>query len=194
VGRLAADGVRLAAESGWIEGARRVPSPNFDQRPPGCEVELVVVHNISLPPGEFGGPHVDQLFCNTLDPEAHPYFREIAHLRVSAHLLIARDGSLTQYVSLRDRAWHAGLSSFRGRERCNDFSVGIEIEGADEVPFADAQYRCLAAVVRLLQDRWPALREAGRLVGHSAIAPGRKTDPGPAFDWGRLWALLGRRG
>jgi AmpD protein len=186
--------VHLDPASGWLTGARRVPSPNHDPRPPGCDVELVVVHNISLPPGEFGGPYVDQLFTNALDPGAHPYFRDIAHLRVSAHLLIARDGALTQYVSLNERAWHAGRSWFRGREGCNDFSLGVELEGADDVPFEDPQYHRLAELVRVLQGRWPVLAEAGRLVGHSAVAPGRKTDPGPAFEWQRLWALLGAPG
>jgi len=194
VGGLGRGALRLDGESGWLRGVRRVASPNRDLRPAGCDVELIVVHNISLPPREFGGPYVDQLFTNRLDPQGHPYFQGIAHRRLSAHCLIARDGSITQYVPLHERAWHAGVSSFRGRERCNDFSVGIELEGADDVPFEDAQYRRLAALVRLLSRRWPLLAEAGRVVGHSDVAPGRKTDPGPAFEWGRLWALLGRWG
>jgi AmpD protein len=182
-------GLRLDRASGWLEGVRRLPSPNCDARPPGCDVDLVVVHNISLPPGEFGGPYVDQLFTNTLDPVAHPYFVDIAHVPVSAHVLITREGPVTQYVSLYERAWHAGLSSFHGRERCNDFSVGIELEGADDIPFEDVQYVRLAEFLEVLRHRWPRL-EADRLVGHSDIAPGRKTDPGPAFDWARLRALV----
>jgi AmpD protein len=175
--------------TGWLEGVHRLPSPNFDVRPAGCGVELVVVHGISLPPGVFGGPYIDALFTNTLDPQAHPYFRDIAGRPVSAHALVSRDASVTQYVSFLARAWHAGESSFRGRERCNDFSVGIELEGADDVAYEDVQYDRLAALIRALRERWPKLDD-GRLVGHSDIAPGRKTDPGPAFDWARLRALL----
>jgi AmpD protein len=182
--------LRLEPATGWIEGVRRVPSPNFDARPAGCVVDLVVVHNISLPPGEFGGPSVERLFTNTLDPDAHPYFRDIAHRPVSAHLFVDRRGAVTQFVSLYDRAWHAGASSFRGRERCNDFSVGIELEGTDQIPFEDPQYERLVELVRLLRARWPDLSDLDRVVGHSDVAPGRKTDPGPAFDWGRLRGLL----
>jgi AmpD protein len=182
--------LRLNPVSGWIDGVQRLPSPNFDPRPAGCAVELIVVHNISLPPGEFGGPYVAQLFTNTLDPGAHPYFRDIAHRPVSAHLFVDRRGGMTQFVSLHDRAWHAGVSAFRGRERCNDFSVGIELEGADDVPFEDRQYERLGELVRLLRGRWPVLADPDRLVGHSDVAPGRKTDPGPAFDWVRLRRLL----
>ncbi len=182
--------LRLDPVTGWIKGVRRLPSPNFDARPAGAEVEIVVVHNISLPPGAFGGHYVERLFSNTLDPEAHPYFRDIAHRPVSAHLFVDRRGAVTQFVSLYDRAWHAGASSFRGRERCNDFSVGIELEGADHVPFEDAQYARLADLIRLLRARWPILADDERLVGHSDVAPGRKTDPGPAFDWARLRRLL----
>jgi AmpD protein len=183
--------LRLDPVSGWIEGVRRLPSPNFDARPAGADAEIVVVHNISLPPGEFGGPYVERLFTNTLDPDAHPYFRDIAHQPVSAHLFVDRRGVVTQFVSLHDRAWHAGVSSFRGRERCNDFSIGIELEGADHVPFEHAQYDRLAALIDLLRARWPVLADVERLVGHSDVAPGRKTDPGPAFDWARLRRLLG---
>ncbi len=177
---------------GWLAGARRVPSPNCDERPSGGEPELVVVHGISLPPGVFGGPHIDALFTNTLDPDAHPFFAEIQDLRVSAHLLIRRDGALVQYVPFHRRAWHAGVSRFQGRERCNDFSIGIELEGTDAVPYEAAQYQVLARVIRLLAATYPGIGP-GRVVGHCHIAPGRKTDPGPAFDWTRLEVLLGWR-
>lgn len=153
-------------------------------------MDLLVIHSISLPPGQFGGPHVDALFTNTLDPDGHPYFKEIEGLRVSAHALVRRDGDLTQYVSFLDRAWHAGQSSFQGRERCNDFSIGIELEGADDVPFEPAQYERLAELIRLLRREWPAITP-DRIVGHSDIAPERKTDPGPAFDWQHLRVLVG---
>jgi len=169
----------------WLTGARRAPSPNQDARPPNVPVDLLVIHNISLPPGEFGGDWVEDLFLNRLDPEAHPYFAGIAGLRVSAHLLIRRDGTLVQFVPLARRAWHAGASCFAGREACNDFSIGIELEGSDETPFTDAQYARLAAVAREIARRYPAI-DAERIVGHSDIAPGRKTDPGPHFDWQRF--------
>lgn len=176
-------------DSGWLPQARRLISPNWDERPPGIAVDLLVIHGVSLPPGEFGGPWIDALFQNRLDPEAHPYFRPIAGLRVSSHLLIRRDGELIQYVDLRKRAWHAGVSNFLGRERCNDYAIGIELEGADEVPYTTAQYRVLAETSRVLLARFPAITPE-RIVGHSAIAPGRKTDPGPAFDWDRYRRLL----
>ena len=174
---------------GWLPQARRIISPNWDERPPGLSVDLLVIHGVSLPPGEFGGPWIDALFQNRLDPEAHPYFRPIAGLRVSSHLLIRRDGELIQYVDLRKRAWHAGVSSFLGRERCNDYAIGIELEGADEVPYTAAQYQTLAETSRDLLARFPAIT-LKRIVGHSTIAPGRKTDPGPAFDWDRYRRLL----
>ncbi len=179
----------LDEDSGWLQGVRRVPSPNFDARPADCRVELVVVHGISLPPGEFGGAHVDALFTNTLDPGAHAYFAEIASLRVSAHLFIDRSGELTQYVPLHRRAWHAGESCFEDKQHCNDFSIGIELEGADHLPYEDIQYQELARVIRMLIHRWPDIT-AERIVGHSDIAPGRKTDPGPTFDWTRLRRLI----
>lgn len=179
--------------SGWMIGARHVPSPNFDLRPGGILPELIVVHGISLPPDEFGGPWIDRLFTNTLPPDAHPYFEQIKELRVSTHLLIRRDGELVQYVSVLDRAWHAGASIYQGRERCNDFSVGIELEGADEIPYEPAQYLVLSAAIVELCRAYPSLSPA-RIAGHSDIAPGRKTDPGPAFDWQRLYALLGAAG
>ncbi|AFL74975.1 1,6-anhydro-N-acetylmuramyl-L-alanine amidase AmpD [Thiocystis violascens] len=169
---------------GWLQGALRHPSPNQDARPPGAPIDLLVIHNISLPPGAFDGDWIDDLFLNRLDPSAHPYFAAIAGIRVSAHLLIRRDGTLIQYVPCEQRAWHAGVSCFQGRERCNDYSIGIELEGDDRTPFAAAQYRVLADCTRHLQRRYPAITPA-RIAGHSDIAPGRKTDPGPAFDWNR---------
>jgi AmpD protein len=183
------DGPDRVASDGWLPQARRRPSPNWDERPPGTAVDLLVIHGISLPPGEFGGPWLDALFLNRLEPGAHGYFRKIAGLRVSTHLLIRRDGELVQYVDLNRRAWHAGFSSFRGRGRCNDFSVGIELEGADEVPYADAQYLTLAEAAREVMARFPRITPE-RIAGHSDVAPGRKTDPGPAFDWTRFRRLL----
>lgn len=173
----------------WLLDARRQPSPNCDERPVVDDISLLVIHNISLPPGEFGGPHIDELFCNSLAPDAHPYFAGICHLRVSAHVLIRRDGSLVQYVPFHRRAWHAGQSSFAGRPQCNDFSIGIELEGCDDLPFADAQYAALTRVTTALMTRYPGL-DPGRITGHSDIAPGRKTDPGPCFDWSRYLAEL----
>ena len=176
---------------GWLVDARMRPSPNFDARPAGVEVDLVVVHGISLPPGEFGGGAITRLFCNDLDPSEHPAFRELEGLRVSAHALIERDGAVTQYVSLLDRAWHAGKSRYRGRTACNDFSIGIELEGTDTSPYERRQYETLAALARAVMRRWPAVRPE-RIVGHSEVAPGRKTDPGPSFDWSGFFRLLGR--
>ena len=176
---------------GWVAGARRRPSPNFDPRPAGAGIDLVVVHGISLPPGEFGGGAVTRLFRNELDPGEHPAFRELEGVRVSAHALIDRSGVVTQYVSFLDRAWHAGESRYRGRAACNDFSIGIELEGTDTTPYEPGQYDALAGLVRAVMGRWPAVGPE-RVVGHSDVAPGRKTDPGPAFDWGRLRRLLSR--
>ena len=173
---------------GWLEGVRRARSPNADARPPGAEVTLVVVHGISLPPGRFGGDAIERLFANRLDPDAHPSFRTIANLRVSAHFLIRRDGSMLQFVPCGMRAWHAGVSRWKGRERCNDFSIGVELEGTDERPYTARQYRRLATLVRRLAARFPIADVAG----HSDVAPGRKTDPGPSFDWPRLRRLLER--
>lgn len=167
-----------------LADARLVASPNFSERPDGMQIDVLVIHNISLPPGDFGGGWIDDLFCNQLDPTAHPYFRGIADLRVSAHALIDRHGHLTQYVAFDKKAWHAGQSCFDGRQQCNDFSIGIELEGCDDKPFTDAQYRCLAALTRHLQGMYPGITP-DRIVGHSDIAPGRKTDPGPCFDWRR---------
>jgi len=178
--------------SGLVTPARQLPSPNQDERPPGASPALVVIHGISLPPGEFGGPYVEQLFTNCLPRGAHPYFETIAELRVSAHLFIRRDGEVVQFVPLHRRAWHAGVSCWEGRERCNDYSVGIELEGADDTAYAEAQYEALSSLLRCLQAAYPALSPA-RVVGHSDVAPGRKTDPGPAFDWGRLPGAAGGR-
>lgn len=168
--------------AGWLRRARRVISPNCDARPEADDISLLVIHGISLPPGRFGGPWIDALFTNTLDPAAHPYFAGIAELRVSAHLCIRRSGSVTQYVSFDERAWHAGASSFEGRSRCNDYSIGIELEGTDDRPYTARQYRRLVRVATQLQQRYPRIT-GPRIVGHSDIAPGRKTDPGPHFDW-----------
>jgi AmpD protein len=165
---------------------RIVDSPNHDERPPGTEISLVVLHSISLPPGEYGGGDIERLFTNCLDPDAHPYFREICGLKVSAHFLVRRDGSVVRFVPVERRAWHAGASSWRGRSRCNDFSVGIELEGAEEEPFAPAQYESLVSLLKQLRSTLP-LRD---IAAHSDVAPGRKTDPGARFDWPRLLAAL----
>ncbi len=175
---------------GWLASARRVPSPNHNERPEGETVSLLVIHSISLPPGVFGGDAIDRLFTNTLDPSAHPYFSTLAGLQVSAHLLIRRDGELVQYVDFQRRAWHAGASSFAGRSGCNDFSIGIELEGTDTGRFEPAQYEALAAVTRALMATWPAITPEC-ITGHSDIAPGRKTDPGTGFDWDCYRRLIG---
>ncbi|MDO8266650.1 MAG: 1,6-anhydro-N-acetylmuramyl-L-alanine amidase AmpD [Moraxellaceae bacterium] len=174
----------------WLSSARRCLSPNQNARPAGMPVSLVVVHGISLPPGEFGGPYIDALFTNSLDSSQHPYFHEIAGLKVSAHLLVRRDGQVVQYVPFDCRAWHAGMSCYGGQENCNDFSIGIELEGTDEIPYTERQYEALVMVLGLLEARYPGTR--GHLAGHSDIAPGRKTDPGPSFDWSHLHALRGK--
>jgi AmpD protein len=181
--------VAAILSSGLLRAARQQPSPNCDERPEGIQPELIVVHGISLPPGEFGGPWIDRLFTNCLDPDAHPYFAEICALRVSSHFLIRRDGELVQYVPVNQRAWHAGESRFAGRECCNDFSIGVELEGLDDSPYSREQYGQLAELIGTLRSSIPSLRRAP-LVGHSDIAPGRKTDPGPAFDWQLLARLL----
>jgi len=176
--------VSLSVDAGgWVSAARALPSPNFEARPAGAVPTLIVVHNISLPPGEFGGTAIADLFQNRLDCSAHPYYdAHLRGLRVSSHFVIRRDGSLEQFVSCDERAWHAGVSSFFGRERCNDFSIGIELEGSDGTAFEAPQYETLAALVKALVDRYPV----AALAGHSDIAPGRKTDPGLCFDWQRL--------
>jgi AmpD protein len=174
--------------SGLVAEVRYIPSPNCDERPAGGAVDLLVIHNISLPPGEFGGPGIVDLFANRLDPAAHPYYRAIADNKVSAHFLIRRDGEMIQFVPCGKRAWHAGESTWRGRARCNDFSIGIELEGTDDRPFEDIQYVRLAHLTRALQ----AVYALADVVGHSDIAPARKTDPGPCFDWPRFRGLLRR--
>jgi AmpD protein len=178
----------LDEEGVLAAGAEQVPSPNCDERPPGSEVRLLVVHNISLPPGQFGGEAIVQLFTNTLDLTAHPYYETLRDLKVSAHFLVRREGELIQLVPCAKRAWHAGSSSWRGRERCNDFSVGVELEGADEHAYSDIQYSRLAELLVVLRRRYPIVD----VVGHVEIAPDRKTDPGPAFDWGQFRQSLAR--
>lgn len=170
-----------------LVGVRQVQSPNCSARPVDVGIDLLVIHSISLPPGQYGGGFVDALFCNTLVPSLHPYFAEICHLRVSAHLLIERCGRVTQYVPFHLKAWHAGVSRFLGRENCNDFSIGIELEGSDHEAFTEAQYERLITVTEALLVAYPGISRE-RIVGHSDIAPERKTDPGPCFDWHKLRA------
>ncbi len=172
--------------TGWVSGVRRIASPNCDARPHGTSIALLVIHNISLPPGEFGGGAIAQLFTNTLDTETHPYYAQLQGVKVSAHFLVRRNGEIVQFVSCSKRAWHAGASLWQGRSGCNDFSIGAELEGSDYVPFSDRQYAALARLTRLLQRTYPIRA----IVGHADIAPGRKTDPGPYFDWPRYFAAL----
>ena len=176
----------ISPGQGLIRPAEQCPSPNQDDRPEGCEPELIIIHGISLPPGEFGGPFVEQLFTNRLDWDAHPYFAEIRDLKVSSHVFIRRDGSLIQFVPFSRRAWHAGASCYRDREDCNDYSIGIELEGEDETPYTDRQYQVLTKTVSALQATYTNLC-ARRIAGHCDVAPNRKSDPGPAFDWLRLY-------
>lgn len=166
-----------------------IASPNCDQRPERMAIDSIIIHGISLPPGEFGGQGIIQLFTNTLNPSDHPYYQQISTLHVSAHLLIRRDGTIIQFVPFDKRAWHAGTSSLEGRINCNDFSIGIELEGTDALPYAIIQYQLLARVIVVLCRTYPAITQ-GRIVGHSDVAPGRKTDPGVGFDWNYLWKLL----
>ena len=177
--------------TGLLAGACQVLSPHFDARPAGVLPELLVVHGISLPPGEFGGPWIDRLFTGTLPADAHPYFATIAAQRVSAHALIRRDGEIVQYVPFGERAWHAGQSTYRGRSACNDFSIGVELEGTDDTPYTDAQYEALAALTAALIAAYPSL-SAQAIAAHSEVSPGRKTDPGPSFEWARFRELLDR--
>ena len=175
--------------SGLVTEARQNISPNYDERPSETDISLIVIHGISLPPGKFGGHYIDQLFCNQLDPNEHPYFKEIDGLKVSSHLLIRRDGEVVQYVPLNKRAWHAGVSCYESRDCCNDYSVGIELEGEDETPYTDQQYFELSEIIKTLIKNYPDLNEK-TIAGHNDIAPGRKTDPGEAFDWSHLRSLL----
>lgn len=172
--------------SGWVREARQIASPNCDDYPQGALPTLLVIHNISLPPFQYGGNGIIELFTNTLNPNEHPFYAEIAQLRVSSHFLIRRDGELIQFVPVSRRAWHAGASNWQGRERCNDFSLGIELEGCDHEPFEEAQYRRLFELAALLKAELPL----AAVTGHSDIAPGRKTDPGPYFDWPRVRQAL----
>lgn len=179
----------LNITDGWLDGVRRVISPHFDQRPEQSDISLLVIHYISLPPEQFGGGYVDAFFQGKLDPKIHPYFKEIYQIRVSAHCLIERDGRVTQYVSFNERAWHAGVSSFEGREKCNDFSIGIELEGSDKQQFTEEQYRELAALTKRIMAAYPQVTKQ-RIVGHCDIAPERKIDPGRYFDWNYYLNLL----
>jgi AmpD protein len=176
-------------EAGWLQSVELFRSPNFDSRPDNAQIKLVVVHGISLPPGEYGGGHIQRFFCNHLDANLHPYFETICSMTVSAHCLVERDGKILQFVSFQDRAWHAGESQWCGETACNNFSVGIELEGCDDEAYTGAQYLGLAALVRALRSRYPQIADDA-ITGHSDIAPGRKTDPGPAFDWDRLKGCL----
>lgn len=178
--------------TGRVTTARWCPSPNFGVRPDGAGISLLVVHNISLPPGQFGGDAIEQFFCNQLDASAHPYFETIVGMTVSSHLLIRRDGESVQFVSLLDRAWHAGRSCFHGEPECNDFSIGIELEGADDIPYTSAQYQTLVELSQMIMAAWPEITPE-RIAGHSDIAPGRKTDPGPAFNWPHYRQMLSAR-
>jgi N-acetyl-anhydromuramoyl-L-alanine amidase len=172
--------------NGWLSGVRQIASPNRDSRPPGTKIELLVIHNISLPPGQFGGDEITRLFTNSLDVEAHPYYAQLSGLKVSAHFLIRRNGEIVQFVACDKRAWHAGASLWQGHSCCNDFSIGIELEGSDNMPFDNRQYAALARLTRLLKRAYPI----HAIAGHADIAPERKTDPGPCFDWVRYFNAL----
>ena len=181
--------MKINRKSGLIDSAHYIESPNADERPADHQIDLIVIHNISLPPGEFGGPYIEQLFTNQLQANQHPYFESIYQLKVSAHALIHRNGEVTQFVPFHKRAWHAGQSSYCGREACNDFSIGIELEGTDDRPYEEVQYRQLVEMINALHNRYDSLDKAA-ISGHCDIAPGRKTDPGDAFDWSYLKQLL----
>lgn len=181
--------MHIDVSSGLLTDARQNMSPNHDERPSETDISLIVIHGISLPPGKFGGDYIDQLFCNQLDPNEHPYFKEVDGLKVSSHLLIRRDGEVVQYVPLNKRAWHAGVSCYESRDCCNDYSIGIELEGEDETPYTDQQYLELSNIIKSLIKNYPDLNEH-TIAGHNDIAPGRKTDPGEAFDWPHLRSLL----
>ncbi len=186
---LLSEPLRIDPATGLVRSLRQVLSPHCDLRPAGLQPELIVIHGISLPPGQYGGGWIERLFCSNLPPDAHPYFAPIAALRVSAHALIRRDGTTLQFAPFHLRAWHAGASSWQGRSGCNDYSIGIELEGTDETPYEEAQYVALVRLVRVLLATYPALGH-DRIVGHDQIAPGRKTDPGVFFDWARLRAMM----
>ncbi|WP_417517653.1 1,6-anhydro-N-acetylmuramyl-L-alanine amidase AmpD [Marinobacter sp.] len=186
---ISGEDIKTLRETGRLSSARWCPSPNHGPRPEGATISLLVVHSISLPPGQFGGSYIEEFFTNCLNPSEHPYFATISDMRVSAHALIRRDGAVVQFVSLLERAWHAGRSSFEGVEECNDFSIGIELEGADDVPYTPEQYRSLAELSAVISSAWPEITN-DRITGHCDIAPGRKTDPGPAFDWQGFRASL----
>ena len=179
----------FSIDNGWLQPAHKAASPNFDQRPDKQDISLLVIHNISLPPEQFGDNYIEDFFCNRLNTNFHPYFKTIVGLRVSAHLLIDRKGKVTQFVAFTDRAWHAGQSELEGRKNCNDFSIGIELEGCDNLPYCEQQYLTLVAVTKVLMKTYPRLAE-NPIVGHQDIAPERKTDPGPAFDWGKINRLM----
>ncbi|MDD5033977.1 MAG: 1,6-anhydro-N-acetylmuramyl-L-alanine amidase AmpD [Methylococcaceae bacterium] len=180
---------KINIATGWIESVNRIISPNCDDRPETATISLIVIHCISLPPGDFGGEWIDRLFTNSLPADAHPYFGAIHQLKVSAHVLIRRDGEIVQYVPFHKRAWHAGISCYRGKEKCNDFSIGIELEGTETLSYTDAQYECLSDVIAALLEQYRGLAPDA-IASHSDIAPGRKTDPGESFDWARLHRLL----
>jgi AmpD protein len=181
--------VQINTETGLIENTQYIASPNVDVRPAGADIDLIVIHSISLLPGEYGGPWIEKLFTNQLPADQHPYFQEIHQMQVSAHVLIRRDGTVQQFVPFHQRAWHAGQSCYDGRETCNDFSIGIELEGTDNSAFEDIQYRQLAELIKTLDSSYDKINK-NRLTGHSDIAPGRKTDPGTGFDWDKLRNLL----
>jgi len=181
--------LKIDLNKGILENAEFIPSPNCDDRPKQCEINLLVIHNISLPPGKFGGPYINQLFSNTLDPDDDPFFKEINHLRVSSHLLIRRDGHIIQYVPFHKRAWHAGVSEYDGQDCCNDFSIGIELEGTDMDEYEELQYQTLANITKLLLNTYTTL-SSERITGHCHIAPDRKTDPGDSFDWEKYKELI----
>lgn len=184
--------LKIDTATGLLMQARQVPSPNMDERPAGVQPDLIIVHGISLPPGEYGGPWIDQLFTNALPPNQHPYFKQIEGLKVSTHVLIRRDGEPVQYVPFNKRAWHAGVSNYQGRERCNDFSIGIELEGVDDSAYEAVQYVVLARLIVKLCECYSSL-STRHVVGHSDVAPGRKSDPGDAFDWARLRSMISVR-
>ncbi len=181
--------LQVDAQGEWLEGVRKLISPNCDRRPDGVEIDLLVIHSISLPPDEFGGNYIDQLFTNSLDPEQHPHFKEIASLRVSAHIMINREGLITQYVPFTRRAWHAGESEYEDRANCNDYSIGIELEGCDNKDFTPVQYEALVKITNSITKFWPKINK-DRITGHCHIAPDRKTDPGPMFNWDEYYSSL----